>query len=130
MKYNYEKLSENGKIKTCPLNDVDGSVTGRIVFGVSNWFDENPEERKRLGWIKHILADEKAIVYNKQTQYLQKTTRQVDEWTVEDQLQVVDKDEDMLLMEEMLDTMGVWGDFNMNQYDDDDKPGIIFTAGG
>lgn len=130
MKYNYEKLSENGKTKTCPLNDVDGSVTGRIVFGVSNWFDENPEERKSLGWIKHILADEKAIVYNKQTQYLQKTTRQVDEWTVEDQLQVVDKDEDMLLMEEMLDTMGVWGDFNMNLFDDDDKPGIIFTAGG
>ena len=91
MNYNYEKLSENGKIKTCPLNDVDGSVTGRIVFGVSKWFAENPEERKRLGWIKHILPDEKAIVYNKQTQYLQKTTRQVDEWTVEDQLQVVDK---------------------------------------
>ena len=47
-KWSYEKL-ENGKMKHCPVNDYDGSVTGHIVFGVAAWFDENPEERKRLG---------------------------------------------------------------------------------
>ena len=77
-KWTYEKL-EDGKIKYAPMNDFDGKVTGHIVFGVEAWFDENPEERKRLGWVKHIRHDTKDIEYNRRTQYLVNETRQIDE---------------------------------------------------
>lgn len=66
----YEKLDENYKIKQVPYNDYDGKITGHIVFGLERWFDENPEERKRLGWVKHITKSQKDIEYNHQTQYL------------------------------------------------------------
>ena len=50
--HSYIKLNEDMSVKYCPRNDVDGSVTGHIVYEVAAWFDENPEERKKLGWIK------------------------------------------------------------------------------
>lgn len=100
-KWTYEKLDENGKIKYVPINDFDGSVTGHIVFGVQAWFDENPEERKRLGWIKHILHETKDIEYNKYTQYLIRATKQIDEYTVEDDWKIMDKSEEMMRLEEL-----------------------------
>ena len=100
--WDYEKLDENYKIKTAPMNDCDGSVTGHIVFGVKQWFDENPGERKRLGWIKHLHADRKEVEYNHQTQYLVLQTQQIDEWTVEDVYHVMDKSEEMMRLEETL----------------------------
>ena len=57
MFHRYEKLDENYKMKYCPAHDYDGSVTGHIVINVKAWFDENPEERKRLGWIKHLYYE-------------------------------------------------------------------------
>lgn len=48
--WSYEKLDEEGKIKTIAgdyTNDADGKITGRIVMNVKAWFDENPEERIR-----------------------------------------------------------------------------------
>lgn len=103
--YEYEKLDENYEIKYCPQCDFDGSITGHIVIGVKAWFDENPEERKRLGWIKHIHHDTKDIDYNRQTQYLVEATREIDPWTVEDVYHVMDKSEEMMLFEEMLNTV-------------------------
>ena len=108
-KWEYEKLDENGKIKYCPINDYDGKITGHIVFGVKAWFDENPEERKRLGWVKHIHHDTKNIEYNKRTQYLKRGTKQIDEYTVEDVYHVMDKSEEMMRLEE-LTRGGFWGD--------------------
>ena len=108
-KWNYEKLDENNKIKFCPMNDYDGKITGHIVFGVKAWFDENPEERKRLGWVKHIYHDMKEIEYNKRTQYLQKYIKQIDEYTVEDVWHVMDKSEEMMRLNE-LTRGGFWGD--------------------
>jgi len=108
-KWNYEKLDENNKIKFCPMNDYDGKITGHIVFGVKAWFDENPEERKRLGWVKHIYHDMKEIEYNKRTQYLQKSIKQIDEYTVEDVWHVMDKSEEMMRLNE-LTRGGFWGD--------------------
>lgn len=108
-KWEYEKLDENGKIKYCPINDYDGKITGHIVFGVKAWFDENPEERKRLGWVKHIHHDTKNIEYNKRTQYLKRSTKQIDEYTVEDVYHVMDKSEEMMRLEE-LTRGGFWGD--------------------
>lgn len=97
----YEKLDEEHKIKRAPINDYDGSVTGKIVIGVSEWFDENPEEARRLGWTKHITHDTKLIGYNKQTQYLLKSMVRVDEYTIEDIYHIVDKPEEMMVLEEM-----------------------------
>lgn len=107
MDWSYEKLTEQYELKTCPTNDYDGSVTGHIVYNVPAWFDENPEERKRLGWIKHIRHSKEEIReivggWNPQTQNLVTTLKQIDEWTVEDTYHVLDKSEDQLLFEEML----------------------------
>ena len=115
-KWNYEKLEDN-KIKYCPMNDYDGKVTGHIVFGVKAWFDENPEERKRLGWIKHIHHETKDIEYNRRTQYLKRSTKQIDEYTVEDEWHIMDKSEEMMRLEEL--TRGGW-------WNDDD----VITFGG
>ncbi len=114
--WSYVKLDENYKKKYAPTNDFDGKVTGHIVFGVKQWFDENPEERIRLGWIKHIHHDTKDIEYNKQSQYLAKSVVPVDEYTVEDVYHVVDKSEEMMRLEETL---------NYSSYDH----GIVFTGG-
>lgn len=108
-KWEYEKLDENGKIKYCPINDYDGKITGHIVFGVKAWFDENPEERKRLGWVKHIRHETKDIAYNKRTQYLKRSMKQIDDFTVEDVYHVMDKSEEMMRLEE-LTRGGFWGD--------------------
>ena len=108
-KWSYQKLdTETGKIKYAPNNDYDGSVTGHIVFGVPAWFDENPEERKRLGWIKHIQHDTKDIEYNKRTQYLVQSVKQIDEYTVEDEYHVMDKSEEMMRLEELTRNSWAW----------------------
>jgi len=108
-RWGYEKLDENGKIKSLPLNDYDGKVTGHIVFNVKAWMDENPEERKRLGWIKHITHETKDIEYNKRTQYLKRSMKQIDEYTVEDVWHIMDKSEEMMRLEELM-RGGFWGD--------------------
>lgn len=101
-KWRYEKLDEEtGKIKHNPLNDMDGKITGRIVYGLKAWFDENPEERIRLGWIKHLYTEIKDLEYNRQTQYFMTSTQQIDAYTVEDVYHILDKTEDMLLREEL-----------------------------
>lgn len=107
-KWDYEKLGEDYKIKIAPTNDFDGSVTGHIVFGVKQWFDENPEERKRLGWIKHIRKDQKEVEYNHQSQYLVRQERQIDEWTIEDVYHVMDKSEEMMRLEETMRHSSDW----------------------
>lgn len=112
-KWDYEKLDENGKIKHCPINDYDGKETGRIVFGVKAWFDENPEERVRRGWIKHIRHDAKDVEYNKATQYLVNYPRTIDAYTIEDEYHVINKSEEMMMFEEMLSLA------NSNIYDED-----------
>lgn len=108
----YEKLQEDGKIKTIAENhnDFDGKITGHIVFGVKAWFDENPEDRIRLGWTKHIKhnPEKYGIEYNKQTQYLEKTVRQIDAYTCEDVYAVKDKTEDMMRREEEGDWLPDW----------------------
>lgn len=106
--WDYEKLDENYEVKIISgnlTNDPDGKITGHIVMNVKAWFDENPEERKRLGYIKHIHHDTKDIEYNKQSQYLVQTVRSIDPWTVEDEYHVMDKSEEMMLFEEMLSTV-------------------------
>ena len=114
-KWYYEKLDEDNKQKHCPINDYDGKVTGHIVFGVAAWFDENPEERKRLGWIKHITHKPDEIEYNKRTQYLQKAIKFIDEYTVEDEWHIMDKSEEMMRLEE-LTRGGFWGDDDVISY--------------
>ena len=101
MEYYYEKF-ENDKIIRCPMDDKDGSICGRIVIGLPRWFDENPEERKRLGWIKHITHDTDEIEFDRQTQFLLKSIQQIDEYTIEDVYHVRDKCEEQMLFDEQL----------------------------
>lgn len=105
MSWQYDKLQEDGSIKTIAgdfQNDYDGSITGKIVMNVKAYFDENPDEWKRLGWTKHILHSPKEVDYNKQTQFLVESTKQVDEYTIEDEYLVLDKSEEQCAFEEML----------------------------
>ena len=108
----YEKMNEEMKVERCPRDDKDGKITGHIILGVQEWFDENPEERIRLGWTKHITWDDKEIKekwpHNHQTQYLVRVLKQIDEYTVEDDYRVMDKSEEQLLFEEML-SVSSWG---------------------
>ena len=115
MHWTYERLREDGTVQRCPAMDVDGSVTGLVgqaVINVKAWFDENPAEARRLGWTKHIsrewdeIKDE--IDYNPQTQILTTSTQQVDEWTIEDTYHVIDKSEEMMRMEALLETANVY----------------------
>lgn len=108
-KFNYVKLDDSGRIIHCPTNDNKGEITGKYIIGLQEYFDENPAERIRLGWIKHILHRSEEIEYNKQTQYLEKGYRQVDEYTIEDEYTVLDKTEEMMLLEDMLDAVGYIG---------------------
>ena len=98
--WSYEKLKEDGKIESVNTNknDFDGEITGHIIFGVKEWFDENPEEARRLGWQKHIQhnPEKMGIEYNKQTQYLEKSTKRIDAYTYEDVYTIKYKTEDMM----------------------------------
>ena len=105
----YEKLDEDGKIKRLPQNDSKGEITGKFIIELPEYFDEHPEERKRLGWIKHIRHNINEVVYNKQTQYVRSNVTQIDEYTVEDAYEVFDKTEEMMLLEEMLESIGYMG---------------------
>ena len=112
MTWTYERLKEDGTIEYLPINDTDGSITGKIILGVKQWFDENPDEYKARGWIKHIQHSDEEIKeiigdYNPQTQYITTTQKMIDEYTVEDTYNVGDKSEEMLLFEELANTLGI-----------------------
>lgn len=109
LRWGYERLDDSGNVERCPVNDTKGEVTGKIIIGLKEYFDENPEERIRLGWIKHIYRFPKDVEYNTQTQYLEKSYRQIDDYTIEDVYHVIDKTEEMMLLEELLDAVGYIG---------------------
>ena len=114
MNWTYVRLKEDGTIEHCPTYDYDGSITGKIVVNVKAYFDENPEERKRLGWIKHNTLTKDEIAeqvgeWDRQRQRLVRSLKTIDEWTVQDEYHVMDKSEEMMLMEEIAqasDSMG------------------------
>lgn len=116
MKYKYERLDENGRKQYCPLNDYDGSITGtgKCIIGLTAWFDENPEERKRLGWIKHYYYETPAEMrqdypeYDPALHYAMSYEEMIDEYTTHDRYRIVVKTEEMLEMEEMLESMNIF----------------------
>lgn len=121
--WQYEKLKDDGKVEVIGINknDFDGKITGKIVFGVKEYFDENPDEAQRLGWTKHVMHNiDKWVQYNKQTQYLVKEVKRIDPFTVEDVYHVFDKTEEMMRRSEEQSTAGIWG------WNDD----VEFSIGG
>lgn len=116
-KWHYEKLNEKGQREWAPPNDADGKITGRHVFGLKFWFDENPAERIRLGWIKHIEHDTKDIEYDHATQYLVNAVKRVDDYTVEDDWKIMDTSPEQMRLAE-LNTYSNWFD--------DGNDGIVF----
>lgn len=116
--YHYEKVNKDFCAEVCPARDIDGTITGHIVINLKEWFDEHPEERKRLGWIKHISHDESEIDYDPQTQFVVKSLATIDEYTVEDIFHVVDKSEEVMRLEEMIELINLNRPFH----------GITFTV--
>lgn len=114
MWWRYEKLDETGKMVYCPANDTDGSVTGHIVIGVKVWFDENPEERIARGWIKHLYYEDNKEFkkdypdYDPALHYVVVAAERVDDYTVKDVYHIIEKTEEMQVLEEMLETMNLY----------------------
>ena len=77
--HHYERLDENYKVIRCPTHDYDGKYTGKIIINLPAYFDENPEERIRLGWMKHITYTSEEIremySWDPQSQYLPRQER-------------------------------------------------------
>ena len=97
--YDYEKLVERKKKTVSEFTiDSDRSITGKYIVNVKAYFDENPEERIRLGWTKHIHPD-RDLFYDKQTHYLVVLPKQVDEFTIVDEYHALPKSEEMLELE-------------------------------
>lgn len=118
--WDYEKLDEDYKVKhvSAYTNDTDGKITGHIVMNVKAWFDENPAEARRLGWIKHIHPPTKDIEYNKQSQYLISSVTPIDEYTVTDEFHIMNKSEEQMRLEELMQGITTW-----------DENTIVFTGG-
>lgn len=118
-RWHYEKLDENLARQYCPINDLDGKITGRCVLGVKQWFDENPEERKRLGWIKVIEHDLKDQLpdFDRTQQYVVQTTRQIDEYTVEQVYHAMPLSEEMMLFIEMSNALGLTISYGLLEQD-------------
>lgn len=116
----YEKLDENGRRKHAPIHDLDGKETGHHVYMLREWFDENPEERKRLGWTKHITHKAKDIEYDRASQYLVNNVRRIDEWTVEDNWMVMSMSEEQMRLAEI--SVNSW---DFDYYDDETHGGGV-----
>lgn len=116
MNWSYERLKADGKIETVSVYTIDSKkeYTGKFVFNVRAYFDENPDLWKANGWTKHITWEQKEIdekwPHNKQTQLLMKSTRNVDEHTIEDTFYVVDKSEEMMRLQELMSVVHGWDD--------------------
>lgn len=123
MFWRYEKLDEDGKMHYCPANDATGEVTGHIVINVKAWFDENPEERKRLGWIKHFYYNDheefKADYpdFDPALQYAIPGMTIIDEYTIKDTYDIIDKPDEMKELEEMLEVMNLYVPSGLVQLD-------------
>lgn len=104
MEWTYEKYDEDFNRTVCPMHDTDGSITGKVIINLRTWFDENPEERIKLGWIKHYHYDYEEVekMYDHQTQFVETTTKMIDEYTLQDEIVIFDKTEDMLVYEELI----------------------------
>ena len=103
MEWRYEKYDKEFNRTQCPIHDTDGSITGNVIINLRQWFDENPEERIRLGWIKHYYYTYEDVekMYDSQTQFVEVSTKMLDEYTIQDEIVVFDKTEDMLADEEL-----------------------------
>lgn len=116
MTWDYEKLGENGKLLTIGNYTIDSKreYTGRYVVNVKAWFDENPGEAIARGWTKHIHFERKEIEerwpHDPQTQILVKSTRRVDEHTIEDDYHAIDKSEEMMRLQEMAGVVDIFSD--------------------
>ena len=114
MFWRYEKIDEDGKMQYCPANDPDGSITGQPRINTKAWFDENPEERKRRGWIKHLYYNDHEEFmkdypdYDPALYYTTCNAEQVDEWTVKDTYYLIPKTDEMCVLEEMLEVMNLY----------------------
>lgn len=123
MVWRYEKLDETGRMQYCPHSDPNGEITGQHVIYLKQWFDENPEERKRLGWVKHLYYESNEEFYadypdfNPALQYAVPGTKIIDEWTIMDSYDLADKTDEMKELEAMFEIMGLYVPSGLVQLD-------------
>lgn len=129
----YEHYNDKGKLVRAKMNDYDGKITGHIVFNIDAYFDENPDEARRLGYIKHITHSPKEIKamfpdLDRCTQCVVASVKVIDDYTVEDVYHVVDKSEEMMLYAELSSVGDVYvGDTPYDVDDDDEEDVIVWT---
>lgn len=104
--YVYQKLDENMELTYLPMHDLDGAITGKIIIGLKAYFDEHEDERKALGWIKHITPNSDEVEYNRATEYIMAVPRWIDEYTMIDDYVVMTKSEDRMVYEELMNEGG------------------------
>lgn len=98
----YEKLDENHEPKFLPQNDWNGEITGKIIIDLKSYFDENPELRKSLGWVKHIkLEKDDYENFDSQTQNIIISSKKIDDYTIQDEYYIINKTEEQMLYEEL-----------------------------
>lgn len=125
MYYYYAKFGTDLSFRDAPVNDLDGAITGKCILNLKAWFDENPDERMRLGWIKIIKQSENDIVYDKQKQFLIETYKKIDDYTIESTLEVFDKSEEMLMLEDINEGVNYFS----NEFDVMRIGNIVFSRG-
>lgn len=129
----YEHYNAKGNLVNVKSNDYDGKITGKIIFNVPAYFDENPEEARRLGYIKHITHSVKEIRemfpdIDQCTQCVVRSVRAIDEYTVEDVYHVIDKSEEMMLHAELGNIGDVYiGDSLFDDDEDDETEAFIWS---
>lgn len=96
--HRYERYVD-GKIEVAPISDIEGEITGHHICGLRAWLDENPEERIALGYIKHYTVVDPD--FDRQTEYITTKTNVIDDYTMEDQIIVHKKSEEMMAQEEL-----------------------------
>lgn len=96
--HRYERYVD-GNIEGAPISDIDAKITGHHIVNLKAWLDENPEERIKLGYIKHIYESDPE--YDRQTEFVTVRTNVIDEYTVEDITIVKKKSEEMMEAEEL-----------------------------
>lgn len=105
IEYEYKRFDEDGDLEYAPSCDYDGKITGKIIYNLHQYFEENPEEYIRLGYTKYILNENYPIDY-KGNQLVLTEYKNIDEHTIKAIYHVIDAPEERILIDQLLNSPG------------------------
>lgn len=88
----------NGKLEIAPTNDLDGKLSGKPVIGFQAWLEENPEEAKRIGFVKVVDHEED---YDHNRFYTIERHEEHDDGSIHIFYDLHEKTEEMILLNEL-----------------------------